>query len=295
MSRLNIRYSIFILIFGLAVTACEDQPPTTYDPVPFLEAYLTVDEPVQDIVVAMSQPITEPFAYGDMMIPDAEVTLSAKGVDYELQYVERNGVGSYLFPDSSITVKPETHYEITVRLQDGRTMRAETVTPQRIGWITPPREFLQYPQDTTRLFSPDSLRIEWTPGNSEEYIVRVRVLDTLGYGKYLDPPTVETNERTNNIPFEEPDDPTFYTFTRWGFVQTSQAPTVWAAFRWFGLNEVAILAPDKPLLDWFKSTQWGGRSVEYRAEYSNVEGGVGIFASASIVRQNVFVLKRKKQ
>lgn len=295
MTKVLFRYSMVLLVVAVAFTACEDEPPTTYDPVPFLEAYLTVDKPVQGIIVAISQPITEPFDYGDMMISDAEVTLSAKGVDYELRYVERNGVGSYLLPDSSITVKPDTRYEITVRLPNGKSMYAETVTPQRIGWITPPREFLQYPQDTTRLFSPDSLRIEWTPGNSTEYIVRVRVLDTLGYGRYLDPPVVEKNERTNNIPFEEPDDPTFYTFTRWGFVQTSRAPTVWAAFRWFGLNEVAILAPDKPMLDWFKSTQWGGRSVVYRPEYSNVEGGVGIFASASIVRQNVFVLKNKKQ
>lgn len=284
-----------LLFMVLLLAACEDAPPTDYNPEPFLEAYLIVDQPVRDIVVAISRPITEPFSYADMMVPDAEVTLSVHGKDYPLRYVERNGVGSYLLPDSSMTVKPDTRYEITVRFPDGSSMRAETVTPQRIGWITPPREFLQYPQDTTRLFSPDSLRIQWTPGNSIEYIVRVRALDTLGYGKYLEPATVEENERTNNIPFEDPDDPTFYTFTRWGFVQTNTAPTVWAAFRWYGLNEVAILAPDRPMLDWFKATQWGGRSVQYRSEYSNVEGGTGIFASASVADQIVFVLKRKKQ
>jgi hypothetical protein len=151
---------------------------------------------------------------------------------------------------------------------------------------------LQYPQDTTQLFSPDSLRIAWTPGNSPEYIIRVTALDTLGYGSYLSPPTGEINERTNNLPFEDPGDPQFYTRIRWGFIQVSQAPTVWAAFRWYGKNEVAILAADKPLLDWFKATQWGGRSVEYRDQYSNVQGGLGVFGSASVAAKEVFLQKR---
>ena len=279
----------------LQLTACEDQPPTDYQPTPFLEGYLIVDEPIRDIVVAVSQPITEPFSYDNMMLSDAEVVLSGGGADYTLQYVVTDGVGSYRYPDSTVTVQPETEYSIRVTLSDGTVMRAETVTPARIAWTVPPRDMLQYPQDTTKLVSPDSLRIQWTPGNSVEYIIRVQALDTLGYGAYLAPPTEEINERTNNIPFEEPDDPTFYTLTRWGFVQTNQAPTVWAAFRWYGRNDVSILAPDQYMLEWFKATQWGGRSVQFRPEYSNVEGGIGILASAAVISYDVFVLKRKKQ
>ncbi|MCB2204874.1 DUF4249 domain-containing protein [bacterium] len=279
----------------LLLSACEDTPPTEYDPAPFLEAYLIVDEPIEGIVVAISQPITEAFTYQNMIVTDANVVLTEGDNTYTLQYVVEDGRGSYRYPDSTVKVLPATPYRIRVSLQDGTVMTAETVTPERIAWVTPPREVLQYPQDTTRLVSPDSLRIDWTPGNSVEYIVRVRALDTLGYGKYLTPPTEEINGRTNNIPFEEPDDPTFYTLTRWGFVQTSDAPTVWAAFRWYGRNDVSILAPDTPMLEWFKATQWGGRSVQYRDQFSNVQGGLGILASASVVSQEVFVLKRKKQ
>lgn len=286
---------VLLGVLLLQLTACEDQPPTDYRPTPFLEAYLIVDEPIDDIVVAISQPITEPFQYDDMMIADADVLLTAGETDYTLQYVVEDGVGKYRYPDTTVKVLPETRYAIRVTLPDGGVMSAETVTPARVSWVIPPREVLQYPQDTTRLVSPDSLRITWTAGNSAEYIVRVRALDTLGYGKYLTPPTEEINERTNNIPFEEPDDPTFYTLTRWGFVQANQAPTVWAAFRWYGRNDVSILAPDTPMLEWFKATQWGGRSVQYRDEFSNVEGGIGILASASVISREVFVLKRKKQ
>ena len=106
-------------------------------------------------------------------------------------------------------VAPETRYSIRVRLSDGSSMTAETTTPKRIGWTIPPRAVLQYPQDTTELFSPDSLRIAWSSGTAAEYIIRVSVLDTLGYGTYLSPPTAEINARTNNVPFEDPEDPSF--------------------------------------------------------------------------------------
>lgn len=285
---------LLLLFVPLIFVACEDQPPTDYVPVPFLEGYLIVDEPVEGIVVAVSQPITERFDYGSMMARNAEVVLSANGVDHPLTYVERDGVGTYRSVDTTLRVQPETQYRIRVRMGDGTTMTAETTTPQRITWVIPPRDILQYPQDTTQLFSPDSLRIAWTPGNSPEYIIRVTVLDTLGYGRYLTPPTEEINERTNNLPFEDPGDPQFYTRIRWGFIQVSQAPTVWAAFRWYGRSEVAILAPDKALLEWFKATQWGGRSVEYRDQYSNVQGGLGVFGSASVAAKEVLLLKRQR-
>jgi hypothetical protein len=297
MSRYNYTSILRALLIALSVlifTACEDQPPTDYVPVPFLEAYLEVGEPIDKIVVAVSQPLTTAFNYSNMMAPDAEVVISTDGVDYPLEYVIRDGVGSYRSVDTTYRVIPDTRYSIHVRMSDGRVLSAETTTPEKIEWIIPPRAIVQYPQDTTTLFSPDSLRISWTSGNASEYIIRARVLDTLVYGGYLFPATGEINERTNNLSFEDPGDPTFYTRTRWGFIQTNQAPTVWAAFRWYGRNEIAIFSADKALLDWFKATQWGGRSVEFRPEYSNVRGGIGVFGSAAIISQEVFLLKRKK-
>lgn len=288
------RYTVLLFVALIGLSACEDLPPTDYVPEPFVEGYLIVDEPIHNIIVGVSQPITQPFDYASMLDGSAEVVVSSGNTDYRLQYRVIDGIGSYSFPDTTVKIQPETRYSIRIRTGDGSVLTASTVTPKRIVWIVPPREILEYPQDTTVLFSPDSLRISWTSGDVPEYLVRVNALDTLGYGSYLTPPSAEINERTNNLPFEDPDDPQFYTSTRWGFVQSTQAPTVWAAFRWYGRNEVAILAPDKALADWFKATQWGGRSVEYRPEYSNVAGGAGVFGSASVASKEVFVLKRKK-
>jgi hypothetical protein len=139
------------------------------------------------------------------------------------------------------------------------------------------------------------LDIEWTHGNNTEYLIRVKVLDTLGYGKYLTPPTEETNERTNNADaFEDTDAPTFYSFVRWGFVQTTRVPVVWTAFKWYGLNEVAIIAPDKAMLDWFKLTKFSG-NPQFNETYMNVKNGLGVFASGSIITDTTFMLKWKNQ
>ncbi|MDH7516518.1 MAG: hypothetical protein QHI48_11665 [Bacteroidota bacterium] len=287
----------FLLVFGFALLAaagCEDPPPTTYIPVPFVEGYLFVDQPIEGIVVAMTQPITGTYRHADAMVPDAEVTIEAENERHVLVYRIVDGIGSYALPDTSIRVKPETRYKLSVRLQDGRTMHAETVTPARISWTKPPVDVLQYPSDTVRLPSPDSLRIAWTAGNSSEFLVRVRCLDTLSYGRYLSPPTDEENARTNNLDkFETRESPTFYSTTRWGFIQTTSAPTVWTAFRWFGLHEVAIIAPEKYFLEWFKLTHFGG-APQYRSRFSNIRGGAGIFGAASLVKKEVFVLKRRR-
>lgn len=288
-------FPVLLALAVLTVSACEDQPPTDYVAAPFLEAYLIVGQPIENVVVAVSQPITERFDYAAMMASGAEVVISGDGRDFPLIYRVTDGIGTFRAADSSYHVRPRTQYDIRVRMPDGSVLQAETTTPAQIEWMVEPRAVLQYPDDTTQLFSPDSLRLAWTRGNSIEYIIRVTTLDTLGYGMYLSPPTDEINGRTNNLPFEDPGDPQFYTKIRWGFVQATQIPTVWAAFRWYGRNEVAILAPDKPLLDWFKATQWGGRSVEYREQYSNVRGGLGVFGSASIITKDVLLLKRPKR
>jgi len=288
------RFGSLPLLLAFLLVSCEDAPLVDYVPVPFLEAYLIVDSPIEGLIVAQSRPVTEKFDYASMMVPGAQVTIATDGVEYVLRHRVQDGIGTYSYPDSSVKVLPDTRYSIRVLMPDGTVLTAETTTPERFEWIIPPRATLQYPQDTTVLFSPDSLRISWSRSNTPEYLIRVNAIDTLGYGKYLLPPTDEINERTNNIPWEDPGDPQFYTLTRWGFTQTNQAPTVWVAFRWFGRNEVAILAPDKAMLDWFKMTQWGGRSVEYRPEFSNVKGGTGVFASASVISSEVFVLKRNR-
>ncbi len=278
----------------MAFAACEDEAPTAYTAMRFVEAYLIVDEPIRDVVVGISRPLSEPYDHAQAMVPDAEVIIESGGERFVLAWRIRDGIGSYFLPDSTVLVEPGRKYNLTVRYSDGKTVTAETTTPERIAWTRIPPPLLQYPSDTVNLPSPDSLRISWTPGNTVEYLVRVRCLDTADYGRYLNPPTSEANGRTNNLSsFETPDSRTFYGTTRWGFVQTTAVPTVWTAFRWYGRNEVAILAPDAHFLDWFKLTRFSG-SPQHNREYSNIRGGSGVFGSATQLSSEVFLLKRSR-
>jgi hypothetical protein len=290
-----LRYFKQALVFAAAVmifTACEDEPPTNYIPKPFIEAYLFVDRPIEDVIVMITQPLNETYTYGNGTVTDADVIVKSGSDSYSLQYHEIDGVGSYFLPDTTVLIKPGTVYDLEVRLKSGEVITASTTTPDSISWVTPPKDVIQYTKDTINLPIVDSLNIQWTPGNVTEYIIRIRVLDTLDYGAYLNPPREEFNERTNNEPFEDGESPTFYSFTRWGFIQVTQVPTVWKAFKWYGKNEVAIIAPDRSFLQWFKSTLFSGRP-RFNSEYSNVQGGEGVFASGSIITWDTFLLKWK--
>jgi hypothetical protein len=290
--RRSVSVAALLFAFGI-VAGCEDPAPNEYVPVPYVEGYLFVDHPIEGITVLTSQPLSEEYDQSRAIMRDAEVTIESNGTRYSLVY-DPSGGGSYRYPDTSVTVLPNTRYALTVRFPDGQVLTGETTTPARIAWTRLPYSVLQYPSDTTTLLSPDSLRISWTPGSTTEYLIRVRCLDTLGYGRWLDPPTDEINGRTNNLGrFETPETPTFYGTARWGFVQTTNVPTVWTAFRWYGRHEVAILSPDKHFMDWFKLTRFSG-APQYNEEFSNIRGGVGVFGSASIIAHDAFLLKRKK-
>jgi hypothetical protein len=284
-------------LIALAVfctAGCEDEPPTSYIPVPYIEGYLFVDRPIEGIVVAMSQSLGASYEHGSAMIPNADVIITSEGVSRTLVYRAQENAGSYYLPDTTIHVKPETSYSISVRFPNGTLCTGETTTPARISWTREPSPVLQYPSDTVNLPSPDSLRIGWTPGSTVEYLIRVRCVDTAGYGAYLTPSTGEENGRTNNFShFETPEVNTFYGTTRWGFVQTTGAPTVWTAFRWYGRNTVAILSADKHFIDWFKLTRFSG-APQFNSEFSNINGGAGVFGSAALVEKEVFLVKRKR-
>jgi len=293
---LYLQRTILAVVFGLLIfhTGCEESPPNGYTPQPFVQGFLFVDQPIAGITVSVSQPLTQPFKASEGWISNASISISDGVNTFPLSYHVQGGVGSYFYTDTTFLVQPETKYSLTVVLPDGTSMGGETTTPKRITWVTQPKPVIQYPQDTTKLLAPDSIRIAWTPGNNTEYVLRSLCLDTLGYGTYLSPPTQEINGRTNNIDFfEGPDVPMFYSIARWGFLQATTVNTVWTAFRWYGKHEVSILAPDDNFLSWFKATQFT-RNGEYRSQFGSIRGGAGVFGSASVVSGETFVLKRQK-
>ncbi len=283
--------SAIILISFTAMIGCEDQPPTDYSPLPYVQGYLLVGEPIQDIVVSLSQPIDQPFDYEGSLVADADVSVEVGGQVIPLVYRELPGGGSYACPDSSVRVTAETTYRLVVHMPDGKVVHAETTTPQAIAWSIEPPARVQYPNVTTDLQTSDSLRMVWTAGNSSEYLLRVLSLDTLGYGTYLIPRTGEYNARTNSRGGKRG---TTYSLTQWVFAPLNRMRLGWSSFTWFGRNEITVFAPDSWFLEWFKSVQFSRISAEYDQQESNIIGGLGVFGSASILRSELFLQKNSR-
>jgi len=277
----------------LALSGCEDPVAFDYIPEYAVEAYLLVDEPITGIMITKSQPVADSFVYENSIVRDAKVYIIRNQKDtMTLQFYPSVRGGEYRFPDSSIKVQPSTRYDLSVSLPDGKRITGTTFTPGRMSWITPPKSVLQYPTDTLNLFAPDSLSISWTalPG-IPEYLIAITCEDTLGYGQYLNPPSLDSNRKIYRFFRRNADNPRLRNMTLYGFFQGTKAPVVWTAFRWYGKHRLSIIAPDPNFLKWFKAG-WGGNQYDYRL--ASVQGGLGVFASGSYVEQETFLLKNQE-
>ena len=288
-NRLSLAALVAAMLF--TATGCEDTPPDSYIPQYVLEGYMLVDKPMAGIRLTRSQSVTDTFKFENGVVPNADVKIIAGGNFYQLQYRGNNRSGEYFYPDTTITVQPNTTYKIEVRTADGTMLTAQATTPSRIAWVNAPKPLLYYPTDTLTLPSPDSLKLRWTaaPG-VVEYLISVRCDDTLEYGKYLESSTSERNRRIERS--YEQHVPLYNDVSRWGFIPNTEVATVWSAFKWFGRNTVAVYATDNTMSAWFKLTHFGANPT-FDPLYSNVSGGLGVFAAASVIEAQSFVVKNQ--
>lgn len=275
------------------IGACEDSATLDFKEEYYVEGFLIVGEPVQDVRIQRTQSLTAPFQVANGKVTDATVRLFVGDASTPILLTYRADttgvtIGDYVALED--TVRAETRYRLEVVFADGKRVEAETQTPKQIEWILPPRPLVQFPPVSQPNLRPDSLRVAWTPASpTAEYLIRTTCLDTLDYGVYLASPTAERNRRT----WSETDEGTGRINARsvWSFLQATSTSTVWSAFKWYGRHEVALYAADVNFSNWFKLTTFLG-APEYNRAFSNVRGdGRGIFGSASVLKQATFVLK----
>lgn len=290
MKRLKINIVVSaVIVIGFIFTSCEDTAPMDYVKKNLVEAYLIVDQPIEKIKILESQPLAERFDYKNSYIKDADVKI-IKGVDtLQLLFNSENNDG-YFYPDTNLKVMPETKYKLLVTLKDGTIMTGETSTPSRFQWdtIKHPKKEIYYPKDTLKLPKVDSLTIGWTTvPNVNFFILSVKCLDTLNYGIYLKNPSNEPNRRCysvmNNMDIQ------YRETSSWNFIANTETPTVWLAFKWFGLQEIIVYAADKNMINWMIQTM----SVPYDPLMSSIKGGEGVFGSASTVKEKFFLYKNQ--
>ncbi len=280
---------LLALVFG----GCEDSAPTDYLPQTFVEGYLIVGSPIAGIMIYTTQPTSSDYSRENAAIKDAEVTVSVGNQDYKLDYKSGDNPG-YAYIDENIKVDPSKKYKLRIVLKDGTLITSETTTPQTFSWTREPKPLYYYPQDTLHLYQVDSLDIAWNRfGDVAFYMLSIKCLDTLEYGKYLPAPTSEMNRRTYNIISKMEDESQYKNMTSWAFISNIETPSVWAAFKWFGKQKVSIYAPDYNMLSWFVSIGLVN-SPFYDENFNSIHGGIGVFGSAAVIEKDIFLFKNQQ-
>lgn len=293
---MNIRVIIATLLLSLIAASCEDPIPADYTEELVIEGFVIVGEPLAKIRIMRTLPISDTFSFAKAAIKDAIVRVYANDSEIAMEFVADSLGGSYRAIDTSYRVLPSTSYRIRVEALN-QTLEATTITPITLSWVREGPIMVQFPHPDSLLFpGADSLVVSWsTVPNTEFYIIGLECLDTLGYGKYLTPPTSDTNTRT---PRPKPDffnrDGTLVSKERTIFGGTlfTASQTIWGVFRWHGKHRLNIYAPNKEFLEWFYQVGSGRRS-SYDYRLSNIKGGLGVWGGASLIRTEKFLMKYK--
>ncbi len=272
----------------LLVVSCGDPVPTDYQEELVVEGFVFVGEPIRDIRVLRTLPITDTFRFVNASIRDALVRITADGVPLGVEFVSDSLGGTYRVRDQQYRAVAGVTYAIEVTAV-GKTITGSTTTPDTLVWVKEPKDTLQYPGRLFELTRNDSLEVAWTavPGVGQ-YVVAVECVDTLGYGEYLSPMTTDSNRRLRDQ--DRFDDGTLIASerVRFGFSILTRAPTVWSVFKWFGRQEIRVYAGDQAFQEWFRMVGFGRRST-YDYRLSNIKGGLGTWASASLIRKATFL------
>lgn len=286
-------YHLLLSVFlglSLFLSGCEDPVPTDYTEEIVLEGVLLVGEPLNNIRIYRTLPVTDTFKIVDASIQDAVITVTADGTDVEMVFNPDSLGGTYRALDTAYRVGSGVTYSVDVRAR-GAQLTASTKTPPVFAWIKPPKDTLNYPGLDNETLRYDSLDIFWSAVPAAvQYVLSIECLDTLGYGVYLDGNAADTNRRLREE--DRFDDGTLISSerTRYGIAFQPSTPVVWSAFKWFGKHEIRAYAPDNAFLNWFRLVGFGRRS-SYDYRNSNVKGGLGVWGSASLTKWNTFLKK----
>lgn len=282
---------VSVMVIGVVLAGCEDPVPTDdYTPQIVVTAILFVGQPINDIRVHRSQSLTDTFELSSASIKNATVVIETSSTSIPCEFVDDSTGGSYRAMDTTYLVEPQTTYTLRMTA-DGNSITGVTTTPIAFAFVIPPRDTLVYPGKDKETELYDSLFVTWTPvAPGQEYVPGIINRDTTNYGIYLTPPTDELNSRIREDEFDQGTRLNGER-ARYALAQTTSIPTVWRFFKWYGRSELVIYGGDVNFVKWFKQIGFGSRS-SYNFNSNSIEGGIGVFGSASVIRHSVFLKKK---
>lgn len=272
------------LLAGLAVhPGCsgERDPSSLFGPTEretvVVDAMLYVDRPLPEILVTRTRAANIAFVPEAAGVNDAEVTVFHGGAAYRYERVGR--LGRYLPPAGAPFVQPDTEYRLLVRAL-GNEVRGVTVTPDRLE-IDEVVVLEEPSMEIIRRLDPDSAagnRIPYREGLIE---VRFDPIDVEAYQVIVLEPGSDDG---GSPPLEARD---------------GRILLPWFAIGSSGAHEVEVYALDRNLFDFLRSVEASGQNPigfgslagdTFERPVFNLDGGIGVFGSASLDAFIIFVI-----
>jgi len=273
-----------------------------------VDAILIVGKPLPRVLVTRALSPAEPYS------PDAAAERNASVQVQELpggpvvEYLETAGAGVYVpSPTPSLTVRPNTTYALTVITDGGELVRAQTTTP---GGFAVDHWFLldDLGQDVRREFATFTARGDSVYGDNQ-----VVYADGLLEARFVRPDVVAFQIGVFSL---DPDsdfviEPEFFDPEDFDAIDRQESSPALEALDgklrlpWFtiffqGRYKIRILALDANASDWVRSNpqddaglSFGGTLGDnFERPVFHVEGGIGLFGSASADSIGFFVQPR---
>jgi hypothetical protein len=255
--------SLFLLI---AFSGCSNNPVIPEEQNLVLQAYLYADEPVADITVMMSMPISSSDTSNEL-VSAASVILYKNGVTYQLT-PSSSSSSKYLYSGSDLQVKSGDQYTIQVSY-NGITASAETsVPPKPVGLLTNTatitftKETVSTPFGGTfdRVTTSDSLIVSWSNPEGAPYYVVMESVDPN-----------RQSIRSDSFP----------SFGNMRFVTEPTTDDRYRAFEqninYTGKHKITLYRVNQEYVDLYKSREQDSRSLN--EPLTNVKNGLGIFTA----------------
>lgn len=273
-----------VLLAGIAAhPGCsgERDPATLFGPAEretiVVDAVLYVDRVLPEIIIARTR-TADAAATGDATsVNDAEVTVIQGLAEY--RYASVGHLGRYLPPPGAPRVRPNTEYRLRVRAL-GEEVRGVTSTPDRL--VIDEIAVLEEPSmEVIRRLDPDSAEENRIPYQEGLIEVRFDPLDVEAYQVIVLEPGSEDG---GSPPLEARD---------------GRLLLPWFAIGSSGEHKVEVYALDRNLFDFLRSVQASGQNAfgfgslagdTFERPVFNLDGGIGVFGSASLDSFGFFVI-----
>ncbi|MEP2026827.1 MAG: DUF4249 family protein [Reichenbachiella sp.] len=260
-NSMHIRLTAIFTLFWFI--SCEEVPDfEADDTVPVVEAFLYVDNPIDDIKISKVIPFESEAT--DNEVDGLNIEIKWNGKIYPLVNAE-NGGGKYFYPGTDLEIISGDNYEISFQFE-GNIISSSTTAPPVPTGLSISTSSLELPQlidliDIRDLAQSENsnVNIEWNNPNGDYYFLVIENLEG-------NPEPIDLNN-TLNFNFEFVSSPTQDNFfTLIPFVHYTQ----------FGTHRIIVYRVNEEYALLYETIEQDSRDLN--EPFTNVKNGVGIFS-----------------